>query len=156
MNENAFLAIFPFLFIGFWLIVTTILWLLSGWKALQDRFPDRDEVPLKRLHFQSATFGSGFFGTNYGGCLRFDVCSLGLRVAVWRIFGPFSRPFFVPWSEITAETKRFLGLPHYVFGFYRLRLGKPEVKSLVLSKRAAQRIASASNGRLDMPPLGAA
>ena len=152
MNENAFLAIFPFLFIGGWLIITALLWLFSGWKALQDRFPDHDELPLKRMHFQSATFGDGFFGSNYGGCLRFDVCRSGLRVAVWRIFGPLSQPFFVPWSEITTDTKRFLGLPHYVFGFYRFRLGKPEVKCLVLNKRAALRIAEASEGQLIMPP----
>lgn len=96
MNENAFLAIFPFLFIGLWLLATTMAWLLSGWRNLQARFPDRDEEPLERLRFQSAVFGGSFFGANYGSCLRFDVCRTGLRVAVWRIFAPWSRPFFVP------------------------------------------------------------
>ena len=148
------LAILPFFFIGAWLLSTTAIWLLSGWSRLQDHFPDRDEVPLERLRFQSAIFGRSFFGANYGSCLRFDVCRGGLRVAVWRVFAPWSRPFFVPWTAIRTEPKRYLGLPHYVIGFYRLVCGDPEVQSLILTNRAARRVAEASQGGFELPPLG--
>ena len=154
MNDTAFLAIFPFLFIGIWLLATTMIWLLAGWRSLQERFPDRDELPLARLRFQSAIFGGSFFGASYGNCLRFGVCRSGLRVAVWRVFAPWSRPFFVPWTAIRTEPKRFLGLPHYIIGFYRLRCGDPEVQSMILTDRAARRILEGSQGGLQLPPKG--
>ena len=120
MNGTAFLAIFPFLFIGMWLVITTMLTYFSGWEKLRERFPDHEETPRRRLRFQSGLFGKGSMwnpwgNVSYRNCLRFDICRSGLRVAIWRIFGPFSGPFMVPWDKISVEEKRFLA-----WRFYRL------------------------------------
>ncbi|WP_309621774.1 hypothetical protein [Novosphingobium sp.] len=158
MNQNALLAIFPFLFVGLWVGSTALLGAMSGWYRLQDRFPDRPEQqPIIRLRFQSASFGDSRFAVaNYGNCLRYDVCPSGLRVGISRIFGPFSRPFFVPWSQIKIEKKSFLGLPHYILGAYRLGLGNPEETSLNIYDRAARRIEAASGGNFRLPSPGEA
>ena len=140
MNDTAFVAIFPFFFIGMWLLVTTVLWWFSGWRALQERFPDREEQPVDRLHFRSGMLGQGSvwnpWGTvNYGSCLRFDICRGGLRVAMWRIFAPFSRPFFVPWDRITVEPRRYL-----FFRTYRLSFGNEDLSSMTVWRPTFARI----------------
>jgi hypothetical protein len=128
MNDNAFLAVFPFLFIGMWLLITTTLGHFAGWSALRQRFPDRDEAPLRRMHFQSASLGKGsswnpWGGVSYSSCLRFDICQTGLRVAIYRLFNPFEGPFLVPWSAIAVEEKRILFLR-----VYRLSFGNPDLR----------------------------
>lgn len=157
MNNAAFAGVLPFAVVGFWFAMTWLVGKMAGWYRLQERFPDHEEVPLKRLRRQSATFGdTALSRASFGNCLRFDVCATGLRVSVWRVFSPWSRPFFVPWGQIEVSTKRLLGLPHYVIGFYRLGLGKPETQCMILSLRAARRIEEASRGALRLPPWGGA
>src|SRR4051812_2606582 len=99
-SDATFLSFFPVFFIGLWLLVTTILGVLSGWFELQGRFPDPGERPLLKLGMQSGSMG---LGVNFNGVLTLSACPTGLRVAVWRIFGPFERPFVVPWSQIEVE-----------------------------------------------------
>lgn len=140
MNENAFLASFPFLFIGMWLAVTTLLWVLSGWNTLQVRFPNKAEMPLRRMRFQSGMLGKGglwnpWGNVNYGNCLRIDICQSGLRVAIWRVFGLSARPFLVPWNLISVEERRYL-----FFRIYRLSFGDPELSKLTVWRRTFARI----------------
>ncbi len=142
MNENALWAIFPFVFVAAWLAVTVLLNAFSGWATLSARFPDRAEPRLKRIWVQSGKLGKGTIwnpwgGVSYGNCLRFDICQTGFRVAVWRIFGPFSKPFFVPWDKISVELKTVIG-----FRFYRLSFGAQDLSSLTIGRRLFKRIAS--------------
>ena len=46
--------------------------------------------------------------SRYNGMLRFDVSRAGLRLSVLPLFRPGHRPFFVPWSEVSAEARRRL------------------------------------------------
>ena len=126
MNEAFgwfFTYVFPFLFIGLWLAVTAMLGMFAGWFGLQREFPDVDERRLKRLRGRSGRLGKGSLfnpwgGVSYGGCLRLDVCPSGLRIAVWKLFGAFQKPIFVPWKQFLVEEKRLL-----FFRRYRLHLG---------------------------------
>lgn len=140
MQENEIPAWLPFLFpvafIGLWLLVTRLLSAMSGWDTLQDRYPDRADPPLLALRFQSGTMGRG---VNYGNCLTLTATRIGLRVATWRIFGLFSSPFLVPWSEIRAEPGRMLFM-HTV----RLRFGNPEQGQLTLRRGTWERLLEAS------------
>lgn len=124
-----------------WLGVVTLLASLGGWNRLQERYADRPEPPLLSLQMQSGQLGSGspfnpFGNVNYNGCLRFDACPTGLRVSVWKIFGPFQRSFFVPWTEISASEKTFL-----FFRVIALRLGQMSGVSLTINRRTFARIA---------------
>ena len=135
INQTALFAIFPFLFFGMWLLVTTLLWWWSGWGALQEKFPNIDEAPLKRMRFQSGMLGKGtqwnpWGNVNYGKCLLLDICPSGLRVAIWRIFGLFSKPFFIPWQRITVEQRLILFMR-----YYRLSFGDPNLSALTIWRR---------------------
>ena len=140
----------PLLFITFfsamWLGVTGLLGLLSGWFRLQKAFPDQiEQQPLQQLRGQTGMMGGpAFMPVNFKHCLRLDICPTGLRVAVFKLLGPFQHPFFVPWSSITPERGRFL------FGTcYRLNFGTPAIGALSLHTGVVQKIAA--TGRLRLP-----
>lgn len=95
-------ALFPFFFIALWLVVTTILSVRSGWFSLMRSYPDRPERAVLTLSRQSGSMG----GVGMKGILTLSVCQTGLRLHMMRIFGPFSRDFFVPWEEISVFRKQ--------------------------------------------------
>ena len=108
-----FPILFPFFFAGLWLTVTTLLGFWSGWFKLQAEFPDSREPSDLRLHWQSGLIGFGALWNpwgkvSYSRCLRLDACPGGLRVAIWRLFGPFCRPFLLPWRGMEVESRRIL------------------------------------------------
>ena len=141
MNDAAWAALIPFLFIGIWLIVSLATYHFSGWAKLVERFPDRLDQPLRTLRFRSGRLGKGsrwnpWGGVRYGGCLRFDICRNGLRIAAWRIFLPFSQPFLVPWDQIAVAEQPFLFLR-----YYRLTFGADELSALTVDRRTFRAIA---------------
>jgi hypothetical protein len=103
--DTPFPALSPFFFAGMWLFVTSILAAKSKWFSLMRQYPNRDELPVLRLRFQSGRMS----GVSMSGILRLDACPSGLRVGIWRLFGLLSRDFLVPWTDIRVERKtRFL------------------------------------------------
>ncbi|MFT4026038.1 MAG: hypothetical protein QM676_04455 [Novosphingobium sp.] len=114
--------------------------LFAGWPELQRVFPDYSDAVIKRLHWQSGSIGKGRFGTpwgavSYSGCLRFDVCLSGLRIAVWKLFAPFQQSILVSWSHIRVHEQKFLWLR-----YFRLHLGDTG-RILTINQRAFRRIA---------------
>jgi hypothetical protein len=109
--------VFPLVFIGFWLLITTILAFVSGWFGLQQWYADDgDEEPLLRLRGQTGFMG----GVRLNGALTLAATRRGLSIRVSRIFAPFQKPLLIPWSEIDAiEQKRWFST------MIRLDLGKP-------------------------------
>jgi hypothetical protein len=128
--------VFPFFFVGMWLLVTTLLGLLSGWFNLQQWYPDDgSEKPLLQLHGQSGQMGAG---VQMAGILRLRAYSSGLGIRVSRLFGPFQKPLRIPWSEIEAEPSSSLFLP-----MVKLHLGRPENGRLKISARSWGRLTDA-------------
>jgi len=132
--EHNFAFIFPAYFVALWLFVTTLLGFLSGWFALAKAFPDREEVPALSLSYQSGSMG---LGVHMRGILSLAVCSSGLRVGIMRLFGPFSRSFFVPWSSLSVIRKRMFFMPAA-----RLKFGG--IGSLTISTNTAEKLAFAA------------
>lgn len=137
--ERVFPFVFPFFFVGMWLMVTTILSRMSGLKALEARFPDRDDDVLAKFDMVSGIMGAD---VNYNGCLTLGVCRSGLRVNVWRILAPFDRPFLVPWEEIRVEHGTMLFMKRVTLHF-----GSPPAGKLIIAGGLAERIAKAAEGR---------
>ena len=132
-SETAlFLSLFPFAFVGMWLFITTMLGVLSGWFALQSQFPRGDEAPLVTFRRLSGSMG---LGVNLNGILTLSACPSGLRIAIWRAFGPFQRPFLVPWAEISPESKTRFFMP-----MARLGLGAPEIGKLTIDAGIWQKL----------------
>ena len=126
---TAFPIAFPIFFIGIWLVASILIGVSSGWFALARRYPDRDEPALVKIGFQSGVMGP--MGTGMNGILVFSACRSGLRVAIWRIFGPFSKPFLVPWSEISVRPTQIFFHPYARLGF-----GRPEAGVLSIQRNA--------------------
>jgi len=128
---------FPFLFVGMWLIVTTMLGFMSGWFNLQQWYSDegRDE-PLVKLGGQSGAMG---LGVSFSGCLVLRSYPSGLGLAVWRIFGPFQKPLLIPWREIEATEKKYL----FFIRMVRLDFGRPSNGRLTIRSKVWERLIQA-------------
>jgi hypothetical protein len=136
-SDQSFLYFFPIFFAGFWLLITTVLGAMSGWFELQRHYPTGDEPALLTLRGRSGSMG---WGVGLNGILTLGACPAGLRVGIWRIFGPFLRPFLVPWNEIhPIHTTRFF-MPSV-----RLNFGNPAIGALRINARMWQRLAQTSN-----------
>ena len=138
-SEHNLGAYFPLFFAAIWLVVTTMLTFLSGWLGLMERYPDQAGEPILRLRGQSGSMG---LGVNMRGILTLSVCASGLRVGMWRLFGPFCRSFLVPWESIAVVRKAGL------FGsMVRLEFGNPPIGRLSIPAATADRLARAAMGR---------
>jgi hypothetical protein len=125
---------FPLFFLGFWLLVTTILAGLSGWFSLMTRYPNRNEIQVLKLRWQSGTMG---MGVRMNGLLTLGVCPSGLRVGMFRVFGPFCRDFFVPWEEVFVDRSE-----SWLFG-KRAKINFGSAGSLTVFANVVDRIARA-------------
>lgn len=96
--------LFPLAFAAIWVGVTWLLARMSGWHALMERFPDKNETALGDLRWQTGAMG---VGVNYKNILRLSACPSGLRVGALKFFAPFSRPFFVPWEKIKVRRTKW-------------------------------------------------
>lgn len=144
IDETTIFALFPLIFVGLWLVIVTLIGRLSGWTRLQNRFPDRPEESLVIMRAQSGAMGGiSAAKANFSGCLRFDVCRTGLRVSVWKIFGPFQRPFFVPWGQITVSDASI-----FKFKRHRFTFGTPRSGFLIIANRTAKIIEANSSIKL--------
>jgi hypothetical protein len=110
MITAAFIAFFG---LG-WLLVTVILGYASGWYSLTREFPDLPyEDALSVFTRESGTIGL----VSMHGILKLSPCRSGLRVGIMRLFGPFSKPFLVPWNTINISRKALLGWTYAELSF---------------------------------------
>lgn len=131
---------FPVLFVAMWLAVTALIGFMAGWFALMRRYPDRDETALAVLKWQSGRMG--WIGARLRGVLTLSVCPSGLRVGMFRLFGPFSRDFLVPWSEIEVTRRDwFLGR------VAELKFGTPAAGVLTIGADVADELARTAQTR---------
>jgi hypothetical protein len=130
-------VVFPLFFALLWLMVATILSVLSGWFRLMAKFPNLPIEPILRVSRLSGSIG----GIGMRGILRLDACPAGLRVGINRMFGPFCRDFFVPWEDIRVTRTRGGILFSQVA---KLQFGRPVVGSLTISARVANKLARAA------------
>jgi hypothetical protein len=130
-NPLYFVICFPL----FWFAVTLLLSFMSGWYGLMERYPDHGEAALAVLANQSGSLGA----VSMRGILKLSVCPSGLRIGIMRIFGPFCRDFFVPWSEITI-TRGDL----FFWKVAKLSFGQPPIGKLTVFADVADRMACAA------------
>ena len=133
--------LFPLVFVGLWFFVGTFLGWMSGWYGLARRFPDRPQPAILKL---GNAYGS-LRGVNFNGILVLSVCQDGLRVAVWRIFAPFARNFFVPWEALSVTRRN-----RVLWKIAVLRFGGSGPQLKIMS-HVADRLAAAVPGRWPEP-----
>lgn len=136
--ETVFPLAFPVFFAGLWLLVVTVLSAASGWKGLEARFPDREDQAVATFRMASGVMR----GVRMNNILTLTACRAGLRVAIWKIFGPFDRPFFVPWEQLRVERREAWLQKVAILSF-----GEPAAGQLQISGALASRLAAAAQGR---------
>ena len=140
--------VFPFFFVGMWLLITTLLGFLSGWFSLQEWYADDSgDEPVLTLGWQSGMMG---VGVNLNNVLTLAAKPSGLSIRIWRIFGPFQKPLLIPWSEITAEASR-----SFFTQLVKLGLGNPPNGRLKISAATWSKLVAAA-GPVAHVPLPAA
>jgi hypothetical protein len=115
--HGSFGQYFPVLFIGIWFFITMLLGLQSGWFYLMRKYPDQRDAgeSLATFRGKSAQMGPG---VSMSGILTLEVLRKGLRLKMFRLFGPFESPILIPWNEISVKRGRSFGFP-----FAKLRFG---------------------------------
>ncbi len=93
-----------------WLCIALSFHFLDGWYSLAGLYPDQsNELSLLTLTGLSQAMPVGNRGPFY-----ISICVSGLRVGITKLFDPFSRDFFVPWSEVKVVRKKYLWFGDYV------------------------------------------
>ncbi len=140
-SNHYWVLLFPLVFVGMWLLVTTLLGVMSGWFGLMQRFPDRPQPAILKL---GNNYGS-LRGVNFNGILTLSVCPDGLRIGVWRIFAPFARNIFVPWQALSVSRRN-----RVLWKIAVLRFGASGPQLKIMS-HVADRLAAAAPGRWPEP-----
>ncbi|MEM6476728.1 MAG: hypothetical protein AAF687_11230 [Pseudomonadota bacterium] len=142
--------LFAIVFPAIWLGVTTLIAKVGGWSRLERDFPDRpNATTLKRFRFSNGHLGHPLFGASYSGILTFEVCEAGLRIRVWKLFGWFSNPLFLPWDRFRTERYQW-----FIWDACRIYWGPETRDSMIIYRRLAERLALASDGRFGSPDQG--
>jgi hypothetical protein len=139
---------FWLLFAILWVVVSTVIFLQSGWFRLTAVYPDEAVEPILVLRGQAGTLRLGgqtgmlARGIRMVGVLNLRVCPTGLRVGIKRLFGLFCRDFLVPWEHITITRKAnlFLSVAELRFGTHPLI----PIGTLTIPAHVADRLALAA------------
>ena len=154
MSEGALIALilvaFAVIFPAFWILVTSALAEMGGWNSLERQFPDDPSARLiERFGWRSAQFGHPLFGVSYSGVLTFEVCEGGLRIRVWKLFGLFSKPIFLPWDAFRTEPYQW-----FIWASCKIIWGPDKRDSMIIYRRLAEQLAVASGGEFGSPEQG--
>jgi len=138
----ALLALVPIGFLvvfgGLWFLIVTLLGAASGWRKLEARFPDHPDEEVATFKMASGVMGA----VRMNNVLTFTACRSGMRVSIWKAFGPQNSAFLVPWEQLTVRRQRLLFEEIAI-----LDLGSPRVATLKIRSVLADKLALASDGR---------
>lgn len=129
---------FAYLSIVFIVIAAGML-LSAGtkWYRLLRRFPNSGEKALLTLNFLSGRMGF----VNLKHCMHLSCCASGIRIALFRAFGPFSKPFFVPWAQLKVSRDTSIWGEVAV-----LKFGQPVIGTLIIPGHVADRFSQIVKG----------
>ncbi len=101
--EQHFAMVFPIYFVLLWLAVSAIISYIGGWRTLSKSFRAREPFVDKKRHFQSGQFR---WLAGYHNCLTLGADPNGLYLGILFLFRFMHPPLFIPWSEVSVQTKR--------------------------------------------------
>jgi hypothetical protein len=140
MNVNQLIErYYPILIPLFWILVSSAVAALSGWKTLAEAYPLLSEPTGRKLRFQSATLR---WSSNYTGLIHMSAGHQGLALSVFMLFRPGHAPMLIPWGDIRVEVRAGL-IPSLTLRFAR----KPKIP-FIIGKALGQRLAEMSGGQL--------
>lgn len=139
---------FPLFVVG-WFTICALLALLSGWKALAERFRAPAQVSGERFRFASASMRIvPWFPVNYSSCLVVTVGSSGLGLSVFFPFRFLSPGLLIPWSQVESVEEKS-GL----FGRRAVvRIKRSAVKLTILGRAAKSVVTTYANTHAQSAP----
>lgn len=105
---------FPIFFVLFWLAISGIISLISGWFFLSKKFPFTVENKTVTKKFIMQSMGLGFF-TSYGSCMNVTFYIKGIRFSPLILFRFLHSPIFVKWTDIKKHRSSNFILKRSVF-----------------------------------------
>jgi len=131
-------VLLPLLFPLLWVAVCTTIASFAGWQALAGSY--RAQYPFEGARWvgQSATLR---WGMGYHGNLTVGADAAGLRLSVLFLFRPGHPPLFIPWQDVSVESRRVL------FGRRcRLQFRQAGGVSLTINQALADKLRTAAGG----------
>ena len=128
------LFLIPFYVAGMWLLISTMVSFIGGWRTLSRRFRAQ-HAPEGNITTAGPFTYSVYmrFRTHYGNVIRVTSAQDGLYLSVLAIFRVAHPPLFIPWHEIELTRSSFLWWRYVV-----LTLGREEQIPMRISERMAR------------------
>ena len=108
-------TIFPFFFVGIWIVASFALANISGWTTLAKLYLCTQKFRGSVYSFQYARFGV----VRYSSVLKIGSNNDGLFVVPILMFRMFHKPLLIPWSEIIAKPHKIYWIEGYLLTFTR-------------------------------------
>jgi hypothetical protein len=110
-----FPAVFPFVFAGMWILMTTVLGWVGGHMALLARYPPVDEPREEAFRWASGAMRAG---VSFSNALYVGLGTRGLHLAPNGLFRPIFRRGIpcIPWQEIRLVRPQPVGVAAWFKG----------------------------------------
>jgi hypothetical protein len=130
----------PFFIVGWWILITYWIALISGWRLLAQRYRMQGTFLGQKWGMQSARMR---WVSGYNNALTVGADETGLFIVPFILFRAWHPALFIPWVEITAQDKTDL----IFFKSVELTLGRSEeIPFKIRIKLAAKLQAAAGPG----------
>ncbi len=123
--------IFPFIFIGMWILVTYIISKM-GWDDLVEKFKVERKFSGRRIGIISASINSG----NYQNAIILKYDERGFYLSPSILFRLFHPAVFIPWTEIKDVREKKIFLTKYT----ELIIGDPLTATITLKSKIFNRL----------------
>ena len=135
--DHHFALVFPIYFVLLWLAITAVISYIGGWRTLSESFRAREPFVGTKWHFQS---GRMRWLSGYNNCLTVGARRDGLYLGVMFFLRFMHPPLFIPWSEVSIQTKQTR-----IFGErVRLTLGRERAIPLTIRGRLIGKLKAAA------------
>jgi hypothetical protein len=133
---NYFVVLFPVAFALFWIFICLVISVISGWRALAERFIERSE-PCGQIKTAGPFFYVIYmrYWCHYSSVIRMTAADDAFYLSVLALFRAGHPPLRIPWSEI-----HFVKITRYWSRFVVLTLGNREAVPMRISERMARNL----------------
>ncbi|GJL92038.1 hypothetical protein [Hyphococcus sp.] len=132
----------PFVFIGMWLLVLSLLSILGGWGAVAENYPELGAEYSRIKYMQSLAMERlKFFPVNFSAVAVLSTNDQGVRISLLPPFRPFHPPIFLPFADMDGVEKRV-----FFFTGAEIRLSRNSDVKILISESQAKWFEQASRG----------
>jgi len=129
------------LFFFGWIGVTFVISRISGWSVLKDAYGFSNPFSGDLWRFQSASMR---WAIGYNNCLTIGSNREGLYISAFFFFRPFHLPLFIPWEDVSVNSKKMLLFKFIDVGSMEFNFQKVPTVPFRISRRLSLKIAQSA------------